>query len=350
MNAGRFKRGQIAWNKGLKNSTGVSPNRFKKGNIPPRTRDVAEERIDSEGYTYIKVSKDEKYKSSFWRLKHRLIYEQFHGEIPIGSIVCFFDNDKQNMAIENLFAVSRGEHAILNKLKFANEPIELKPSILMLVRLKMRVNEIAKKKDKRYSYTPEQIAFLKQYPLLDRAVLAQKFNARFGTNKTIDAIRNYCRKSLGMQMPPSGQFKKGNVSPTAGKKGFCFPGSEKGWFKKGHAMNEQEVGTEHIREGTIFIKYTDEHKEARKNFAPKHRVIWRKYHGEIGKDDVITFKDGNRMNCNIENLEKIDRGLFMTLSKLNYVNEPIELKPTIKSLTELQIKARKIQTERGIKC
>ena len=348
MNAGWFKRGQIAWNKGIKNSTGVSPSRFKKGHTPARTRDVAEERIDSEGYTYIKVSKDEKYKSRFWRLKHRLIYEQFHGEIPKGSIVCFFDNDKQNMAINNLFAVTRGEHAILNKLKFSSEPIELKPSILMLARLKMRVNEIAQKKDRRYSYTPEQNAFLKEHPLLDRAVLAEKFNARFGTDKAIEAIRNHCRR-LGMRMPPSGQFEKGNVPPNAGKKGFCQPGSEKGWFKKGNAMNKYEVGTEFVKEGILFIKYTDEHKEARKNFAPKHRVIWRKYHGEIGKDDVITFKDGNRMNCNIENLEKIDRGLFMTLSKVNYVNEPMELKPVIKSLTELQIKTRKIQTQRGIK-
>ena len=349
MNAGWFKRGQLAWNKGLKGSTGFSESRFKKGNIPHHRREIGEERIDHEGYTYTKISCVRYgYKDKFWRLKHREIWESVHGEIPPNSIICFYDNNKQNFEISNLFRITRAENVILNKLKFASEPVEIKPSIIALVRLQIAVKELAKKKDKRASYTPEQIEFLKGYPLLDRAVLAEKFNARFGTTKSIAAIRNYCRNGLGMRMPPSGQFKKGSLPINAGKKGFCFAGSEKGWFKKGHAMNEYEVGTEFMKEGTIFIKYTDEHKLPRHNFAPKHRVIWRKYNGEIGRDDLIIFKDGNRLNCTIENLERVDRGVFMKVAKEGFLQEPVELRPTILAVAKLSIKAKKITSERGI--
>jgi hypothetical protein len=214
----------------------------------------------------------------------------------------------------------------------------------------MAMKELSKKKDKRTSYTPEQIEFLKGFPLLDRAVLAEKFNARFGTTKSVDAIRNYCSNYLGMRMPPSGQFKKGSVPINACKKGFCFAGSEKGWFKKGHAMNEYEVGTEFMKEGTIFIKYTDEHKLTHRNFAPKHRVIWRKYHGEIGRDDLIIFKDGNRLNCSIENLERVDRSVFMKVTKEGFLQEPVELRPTILAVAKLSIKAKKLNEKRGIEC
>ena len=64
-----------------------------------------------------------------------MIYAQHHGETTGETIVRFYDNDKQNFNIENLYAVTKGENAVLNSLKFANEPIELKPTILAMVRM-----------------------------------------------------------------------------------------------------------------------------------------------------------------------------------------------------------------------
>jgi hypothetical protein len=64
-----------------------------------------------------------------------LIYEQHYGEISPSIIIRFYDNNKQNFNIENLYAVTKGENAVLNRLKFANEPLELKPTILAMVRM-----------------------------------------------------------------------------------------------------------------------------------------------------------------------------------------------------------------------
>jgi hypothetical protein len=134
MNRGQFEKGFTPWNKGLKGVNGESENRFKKGHTGYRTRQIGDERIDRDGYVYVKVSEGGN-KHHCWKLKHRLIYAQHHGEITGETIVRFYDNDKQNFNIENLYAVTKGENAVLNRLKFANEPLELKPTILAMVRM-----------------------------------------------------------------------------------------------------------------------------------------------------------------------------------------------------------------------
>jgi len=135
MNSGRFQKGSIPHNKGKKNWWD-NKSVFEKGNITWNHRQIGEERINNEGYVYIKVAEPNK-----WRLKHRVIYEQHHGDIPKGSIVRFYDNDKLNHDIENLFCVSRAENAILNKSKFTNEPIELKKTLVLMAKLKVKQYE-----------------------------------------------------------------------------------------------------------------------------------------------------------------------------------------------------------------
>ena len=139
MNTGQFEKGFTPWNKGLKGVNGESESRFKKGHTAYRTREIGEERIDTEGYVYVKVS-DIGIKSQRWQLKHRLIYAKHHGDITGETIVRFYDNNPNNMKIENLYAVTRAENAVLNRLKFANEPIELKPTILAMVRMCLKAN------------------------------------------------------------------------------------------------------------------------------------------------------------------------------------------------------------------
>jgi hypothetical protein len=190
-------------------------------------------------------------------------------------------------------------------------------------------------------YTDEQEDFLRQYPLLCRKELAEKFNARFGTSKSVEAIRNHCRRRLGMRMPRLTTFGGDCVPWNKGMKGWHAKGAEKGWFKKGNVMNKYDVGTEHKKAGITHVKYTDEHKESRKNFAPKHHVVWEKHNGKRPPSHVVVFKDGNKDNCVIENLELIPRGLFMTLTKIGWSNEPQELKPTIKAMVELQAEMKK---------
>ena len=134
MNSGQFKKGFTPWNKGLKSVNGESEKRFKKGNETWNTRPLGDEHVDNDGYIRVKVAETGT-KRERWKLKHRLIYEQHYGEISPNIIIRFYDNDKQNFNIKNLYAVTKGENAVLNRLKFANEPLELKPTILAMVRM-----------------------------------------------------------------------------------------------------------------------------------------------------------------------------------------------------------------------
>ena len=89
---------------------------FKKGNVPPSHRTVGSEVVikDKCGncYTYVKV-KDKQGRENI-KVKHRLIWENEHGEIPKGYKVIFADGNQQNFELSNLILVSAGELAIMN--------------------------------------------------------------------------------------------------------------------------------------------------------------------------------------------------------------------------------------------
>jgi len=111
-----FEKGNIPHNKGKKMSKELyekcKPTMFKKGHIPKNHREIGSERITKDGYTQIKITE-----SDGWKLKHRLVYEEHYGEIPVGYSILFCDGNKQNCDIDNLILVSRSELLILNRNK-----------------------------------------------------------------------------------------------------------------------------------------------------------------------------------------------------------------------------------------
>ena len=116
----RFEKSVIPWNKGLKGYMGANKTSFKKGNIPSNYKEVGTERINSEGYIEVKVSEP-----SRWKLKHRLIYEKYHGEIPKDHVVIFADGNKMNLDINNLISISRHQLLVLNGNNLIYEDTDL---------------------------------------------------------------------------------------------------------------------------------------------------------------------------------------------------------------------------------
>lgn len=99
------------------------------------------------------------------------------------------------------------------------------------------------------------------------------------------------------------QFKKGHEPQNKGKHIEDFMSAEgikassKTRFKLGHVPhNIKPIGYESVRhDGYVYIK-TEE------GMVPKHTHLWRKYHGEVPAGMCVSFRDGNRQNCEIENL------------------------------------------------
>lgn len=120
-----IKKGNIPMNKGKKQTGYMSPEaiertkatRFRKGSIPPNAVPVGYERIDKDGYVYIKVEGKRKLV-----LKHRYIWEQHNGPIPKGYNIQFKDGNKHNCDINNLYMISRVEQMATENSASLNLP------------------------------------------------------------------------------------------------------------------------------------------------------------------------------------------------------------------------------------
>ena len=187
-----------------------------------------------------------------------------------------------------------------------------------------------------YGYTPEMHQWLATHaPDNDRTGLTQRFNEHFKTDKTLRAIQAYCKRK-GWKSSHNGQFKPDQPSWNTGKagKGICKPNS--GSFKKGSLPhNTKPVGSERICkvDGLILVKI----KPGTHSYKHKHRVIWEQAHGKIPKGHIITFIDGNPLNCVLENLEMITRQEHIARNRIKLNQYPEQLKPSLKLIAKIEV-------------
>ena len=116
----QFPKGHTPWNKGMKGiQIGGKESQFTKGHVPANHREVGSERIDEDGYTYIKIAEHTR-----WVLKHRHIYEQHHGKLEPHMIVTFRDKNISNFDIDNLEAITKVENMERNRITKYPQPIQ----------------------------------------------------------------------------------------------------------------------------------------------------------------------------------------------------------------------------------
>ena len=146
----------------------------------------------------------------------------------------------------------------------------------------------------------------------------------------------------------SGRFVKGMTPWNKGTKGIQIGGKQT-QFKPGHLPHN----TKH--DGAISIRYYKRDnrpykyiRTANARWEPLHRYMWKLHNGEIPKGYVIRFKDGNTLNCDINNLECISRVENMNRNR-NYEKhsktmrekwqrEKLRAKYGLSQLTKLRVK------------
>lgn len=106
-------------------------------------------------------------------------------------------------------------------------------------------------------------------------------------------------------------------------------------FKKGQtSLNALPIGNEVNRfdkrtgKSYVMIKI-----ESSLKLVYKHTYVWQQHYGKVAKGYNIVFKDGNSMNCIIENLECISNAELMARNTIH--RYPEELKSTIKIISKL---------------
>jgi hypothetical protein len=142
-----------------------------------------------------------------------------------------------------------------------------------------------------------------------------------------------------------GRFKPGHVPAN---KGLRRPGWAPGrmastQFKKGEMAGAAQkrwkpLGTKRIsRDGYLEVKFR-ERKGQHGNWKGVHTMLWEEKHGPVPKGFALAFKDGDRTNIRLSNLELISR---VELMKRNSVhNLPMELQAVIQLAGALKRKVR----------
>lgn len=143
---------------------------------------------------------------------------------------------------------------------------------------------------------------------VENSIGVELINKRFSTNFKVSQLRAW-RKNNKCPSGYDAKFQKGHDSEQKGKTweelGFSKESLENmraTCFKKGNRPhNVVPLGTEKVHEdGYIFVKVADG--KGNSNWIQKHRFVWEQANGPIPKGMYIFFKDGDRSNCNLENL------------------------------------------------
>lgn len=97
----------------------------KKNFTPARNAPIGQERIIYDSYIIIKTKNDQKNVKDNWELKHRYIWEQYHGKkVPEGHVITFLDGNNRNFDINNLVCLSTSELAALIKVRDCSNQIK----------------------------------------------------------------------------------------------------------------------------------------------------------------------------------------------------------------------------------
>lgn len=70
-----------------------------------------------------------------------------------------------------------------------------------------------------------------------------------------------------------------------------------------------------------------------------HRILWEDAHGPIPRGMCLVFRDGDRLNLELENLELVTRGEIMRRNTIHNLPEP--LASTIRTLGQLKKRIRR---------
>lgn len=155
INTGQFKKGQPAYNKGMKQTDFMSAEviektkatRFQKGQIPHNAIGfgIGRERMDKDGYIQVKVKlhSDTEGRWNNYRYKHVLIWEQEHGcHIPPKTAIIFADGNKRNFDPDNLVAVPRRTLLVINRRRIPYFDRASLEAAMKIAEIKMKANEL----------------------------------------------------------------------------------------------------------------------------------------------------------------------------------------------------------------
>lgn len=176
--------------------------------------------------------------------------------------------------------------------------------------------------------SPEkQKELLEKFPNCSDKELSVFYNIKESTIVAFATKRGVYKSETRKAATNGGKFKKGDtpinkgVKMTADKYNKC----KATMFKKGNKPhNTNNIGHKRVsKDGYICVKTQDS--GIKSNYELLHRHVWEKHNGAIPEGYNVQFKDGNRKNCNIDNLYLISRAEQLRNENSLHVKYPKEI-------------------------
>lgn len=216
--------------------------------------------------------------------------------------------------------------------------------------------------------TPQIVQLRALYPSLSTKSMERRLGhsqasiygmaKKLGLKKSPEYLARHCRLQKGSDIGSAFRFRKGQ---RPANKGLRRPGWHAGrmketQFKKGELngkakLNVKPVGTilaDH--DGYLRIKIRERQRGDAAGWNPEiwpclHHKVWREHKGPIPPKHVVAFKDRNRQNCAIENLELISMAENARRNQM-WTTMPRELAEAIQLNGVLKRKIRRLNGEK----
>lgn len=200
-------------------------------------------------------------------------------------------------------------------------------------------------KGKGIKYTVEELQWIEAHKTMLRREAHALFVETFGRADV--SMQNYhalCKRK-GWSTGRTGQFERGHEAHNKGMKGYCPPGSDKGWFKPGKRQGVavrmyQPIGAERItKDGYVERKINDDF-PPRRRWRAVHLINWEAANGPIPDGHALKCLDGDKQNTAPENWAMVSRSMLPRLAGakkgMHYDSAPNELKPTLLGIARLE--------------
>ena len=180
---------------------------------------------------------------------------------------------------------------------------------------------------------------VKRYKGVGPKEMAEKLNEHFGATYTTKQLNAYY-KNHGLNSGLTGRFEKGHAPQNKGKKvENVHPNSAATQFKAGHTPhNKLPIGSIIMKsDGYMWQKLG----EGARDWRQKHILVWEEAHGPIPNGHVITFKDGDKTNYDLDNLALITMAENIELTRRGLRTEDKDLTETGILIARLNCKISK---------
>lgn len=110
----------------------------------------------------------------------------------------------------------------------------------------------------------------------------------------------------------STRFSSGCIPWNKGLTGYAPEGSESTRFQLGrHSHRWVPIGTEKVNGYGYLERKVTESEDRRIAWQPVHKLNWESVNGPVPRGHILVFRDGNKSNVDMANLELVTRTELM---------------------------------------